>query len=85
MTIFTYDFVMIFLMNIKNLFLKSPDEDIIQKFTEDKIYELWFMYGSKLVYSGGVAQNIVANSKIRDLFDEVHIAIATDGGSALGC
>ena len=43
-------------------------------------------YGSKLVYSGGVAQNIVANSKIRDLFDEVHIAIApSDAGSALGC
>ena len=43
-------------------------------------------YGSKLIYSGGVAQNIVANSKIRDLFDEVHIAIApSDAGSALGC
>ena len=37
-------------------------------------------YGSKLVYSGGVAQNIVANSKIRDLFDEVHIAIAPSDG-----
>ena len=61
----------------------------IQKFTEDKIYEIMVharQYGSKLVYSGGVAQNIVANSKIRDLFDEVHIAVApTDGGSALGC
>ena len=61
----------------------------IQKFTEDKIYEIMVearKYGSKLVYAGGVAQNIIANSKIRDLFDEVHIAIApTDGGSALGC
>ena len=61
----------------------------IQKFTEDKIYEIMVharQYGSKLVYSGGVAQNIVVNSKIRDLFDEMHIAIApTDGGSALGC
>ena len=61
----------------------------IQKFTEDKIYEIMVharQYGSKLVYSGGVAQNIVANSKIRDLFDEVHIAIApSDAGSALGC
>ena len=61
----------------------------IQKFTEDKIYEIMVharQYGSKLVYSGGVAQNIVVNSKIRDLFDEVHIAVApTDGGSALGC
>ena len=61
----------------------------IQKFTEDKIHEVMVharQYGSKLVYSGGVAQNIVVNSKIRDLFDEVHIAVApTDGGSALGC
>lgn len=42
-------------------------------------------YGSKLVYSGGVAQNIVANSMIRNLFDDMWIAVnSTDGGSALG-
>ena len=42
-------------------------------------------HGSKLIYSGGVAQNIVANSKIRDMFDDVHIAIApSDCGSSLG-
>ena len=39
-----------------------------------------------MVYSGGVAQNIIANSKIRDMFDDVHIAIApSDCGSSLGC
>ena len=42
-------------------------------------------HGSKLVYAGGVAQNIVANSKIRDLFDDMWIpSNPTDGGSALG-
>ena len=43
-------------------------------------------HGSKLVYSGGCAQNIIVNSKIRDMFDDVHIAIApSDAGSSLGC
>ena len=43
-------------------------------------------HGSKLIYSGGVAQNIVANSKVRDMFDDMHIAIApNDSGSSLGC
>ena len=43
-------------------------------------------YGSKLVYSGGCAQNVVINSKLPDLFDEVHIAVSpTDAGSSLGC
>ena len=42
-------------------------------------------YGSKLAYSGGVAQNVVSNSSLFDIFDDVHIAIEpTDGGSALG-
>ena len=42
-------------------------------------------YGSKLCYSGGVAQNIIANSKIKEMFDEVWIPPAcTDAGSALG-
>ena len=88
----TYDLVKDFFVNYKRLISKISDYDTaasIQKFTEDKISELMVharQYGSKLVYSGGVAQNIVANSKIRDLFDDVHIAIApSDGGSALGC
>ena len=61
----------------------------VQKFTENKILEIMQTarkHGSKLVYSGGVAQNIIANSKIRDMFDDVHIAIApSDCGSSLGC
>ena len=81
-----------FLDEYKIYVLKYKDEDIaasLQKFTEDTIYDIMVharQYGSKLVYSGGVAQNIIANSKVRDLFDEMHIAVApTDGGSALGC
>lgn len=42
-------------------------------------------YGSKLCYAGGVAQNIVTNSQIKDLFDEVWIPPdPSDGGSSLG-
>ena len=42
-------------------------------------------YGSKLVWSGGVAQNIIAASKIRPLFDDMWIPVCpTDAGSALG-
>jgi carbamoyltransferase len=42
-------------------------------------------YGSKLCYAGGVAQNIVANTLIHELFDEVWIpSNPGDGGSALG-
>ena len=88
----TWDLVNNFFNDYKKLMSKISAEDIaasIQKFTEDKIYELMVharQYGSKLIYSGGVAQNIVVNSKIRDLFDDVHIAIApSDAGSALGC
>lgn len=61
----------------------------IQKFFEDevmKIMKFARQYGSKLVYSGGCAQNVVANSMIRELFDDMHIAIApSDAGNALGC
>lgn len=61
----------------------------IQKFFEDEVLKLMKearKHGSKLVYSGGCAQNVVANSKIRELFDEMHIAIApNDAGNALGC
>lgn len=42
-------------------------------------------YGSKLVYAGGVAQNVVVNSKLLEIFDEVHIAINPgDGGGSIG-
>lgn len=70
---------------------KVSDEDLaasIQKFAEIKILSQATearKYGSKLVYSGGVAQNIMANSLIQPLFDEVWIPPATtDAGSALG-
>lgn len=42
-------------------------------------------YGKKLCYSGGCAQNVVINSRLFELFDEVHIACSpTDAGSSLG-
>ena len=60
----------------------------VQMWAEDKIVEFAKKareYGSKLVYSGGVAQNIKANNLIANLFDEVWIPPAvTDAGSALG-
>jgi len=60
----------------------------MQKWTENEIIKLAKearKYGSKLCYSGGVAQNIVANSLIRDLFDDMWIAVnPADGGSAIG-
>lgn len=61
----------------------------VQKFFEVEVMKIMKearKYGSKLVYSGGCAQNVVANSMIRELFDDMHISIApSDGGSALGC
>tara|TARA_S200002703_G_scaffold91328_1_gene78803 strand:+ start:170 stop:1525 length:1356 start_codon:yes stop_codon:yes gene_type:complete len=73
---------------VKNL--SKPDcAATVQKFCEDKIYELAKearKHGSKLVYSGGVAQNIIANTKIRNMFDDMWIPTAvSDAGSALGC
>jgi carbamoyltransferase len=51
-----------------------------------EIMEIARQHGSKLVYSGGCAQNVVINSLIHEMFDEVHIAIApADSGSSLGC
>ena len=60
----------------------------IQKLAEVKILE-WAnkarKYGSKLVYSGGVAENIVSNTLIKPLFDDMWIPVAPgDAGSALG-
>ena len=70
---------------------KASKEDIaasVQKLAEVKILE-WARkarkYGSKLVYAGGVAENIVANSLVRPLFDDMWIPAApSDAGSALG-
>jgi carbamoyltransferase len=60
----------------------------VQKWAEQEILRLAKIarkYGSKLCYAGGVAQNVVANSLVRDLFDDMWIAInPTDGGGALG-
>jgi carbamoyltransferase len=81
---------------IKKIFKETPkgpnkQADIassLQKFTEIKILEYAKearQYGSKLVYSGGVAQNVVANSLIRPLFDDMWIPTApNDAGSSLG-
>ena len=77
---------------IPNLVKGYSDKDIaasIQKFTEIKILEYASearKYGSKLVYAGGVAHNVVANSLIRPLFDDMWIPTAAgDAGSSLGC
>tara|TARA_R110000868_G_scaffold140545_2_gene356285 strand:- start:1381 stop:2841 length:1461 start_codon:yes stop_codon:yes gene_type:complete len=66
-------------------------EDIaasVQYFAEREIMvlaKLARQYGSKLVYSGGCAQNVVVNSMIKPLFDDMWIPVApTDAGSSLG-
>ena len=42
-------------------------------------------YGTHLCYSGGVAQNIVANARVRELFDDVWVDVNPgDGGASLG-
>jgi len=60
----------------------------VQAWAEEEILKLATKarkYGSKLCYSGGVAQNIMANSKINLLFDDMWIAAnPTDGGSSIG-
>lgn len=71
--------------------IPSWKEDVaasLQKIAEEQIIEwatLARQYGSKLCYAGGVAQNILANSKIKDLFDDIWIVSdPTDGGASLG-
>ena len=60
----------------------------VQDFTEYAIMDIMTearKHGSKLCYSGGCAQNVVINSRLFELFDEVHIATSpTDAGSGLG-
>ena len=77
---------------IENLFPENyKPEDVaasVQMFAEEAIMNIAKIarkYGSKLCYGGGVAQNIIANNLLKDLFDEVWIApCPTDAGSALG-
>ena len=60
----------------------------LQRMTEECIIDFMKVarkHGSKLCYSGGVAQNIMANSRIHDMFDDVWIDVNPgDGGAALG-
>lgn len=76
---------------LRQTYKNHSAEDIaasIQDFAEKEIVnkaKLARKYGSKLIYSGGVAQNVVANSMIRQLFDDMWIPVApTDAGSSLG-
>ena len=59
-----------------------------QRLLETKILEIMLRarkYSSHLCYGGGVALNCVANSKIRNIFDDVWIMPCPgDAGSALG-
>lgn len=76
---------------LDNLVRTAAQEDVaasLQVWAEQEILELAMIarkHGSKLCYAGGVAQNVKANSLIRNLFDDVWIAVnPTDGGCALG-
>lgn len=78
-----------FINTIKNKNWKPEDlAASTQLWAEERIID-WAKqarrYGSKLVYAGGVAQNIVANSKLLEIFDDVHVAINPgDGGGSIG-
>jgi carbamoyltransferase len=81
-----------YLTRLANRTKEIPKEDAahtVQKFFETEVLEIMKearKYGSKLVYSGGCAQNVTANTLIRELFDDMHIAVQpTDAGSSLGC
>ena len=76
--------------NLADYALDEPENlaASVQAWAEEEILKLATKarkYGSKLCYSGGVAQNIMANSKIKPLFDDMWIAAnPTDGGSSIG-
>jgi len=77
--------------HLRELYTNLSNEDIaasVQYFAEVEIVKRAKQarqYGSKLVYVGGCAQNVVANSMIKPLFDDMWIPVApTDAGSALG-
>lgn len=60
----------------------------VQKFAEKIVIQkakIARKFGSKLIYSGGVAQNILINNKLKEMFDDVWIFPSpTDSGSSLG-
>ena len=72
--------------------VESVDDAVAARATQDfaeyaimQIMREAAKYGKKLCYSGGCAQNVVINSRLFELFDEVHIAVSpTDAGSGLG-
>lgn len=71
--------------------LQESNEDAaasLQRMTEEVIHDIMKIarkHGSKLCYSGGVAQNIMANSRIDYLFDDVWVDLNPgDGGASLG-
>lgn len=69
--------------------ISKPDlAATVQAWAEKQILDwakLARQYGSKLCYAGGVAQNVVANTLISELFDQVWIPTNPgDGGAALG-
>lgn len=71
--------------------IKVKKEDVaasFQQWIEDKIVDIATIarrHGKKLVYAGGVAQNIRANSILKTMFDDVWIMpAAPDDGTALG-
>ena len=77
---------------LKNIYDVSGSEAdfaaSVQYFAEQVIIErakFCRKFGTKLIFTGGCAQNIVACSMIRPMFDDMHVPIApTDAGSALG-
>ena len=77
---------------IKHLYAATKNKEdaaaSLQRMTEEVIYDYMKSarkHGSKLCYSGGVAQNIMANNRFRELFDDVWIDLNPgDGGASLG-
>lgn len=75
----------------KNFWINFKPEDIaatVQKWAEDRVIEyakIARKYGSKLCFSGGVANNIIINSMLTKIFDDVWIVPGPgDEGSSLG-
>lgn len=60
----------------------------LQRMTEEVILSVMRearKHGSKLCYGGGVAQNIVANGRVAELFDDMWVDLNPgDGGACLG-
>jgi len=76
---------------LENLKTNISDEDFaasVQALAEYVMIErceFARQFGSKLILTGGCAQNIVAASKIKPMFDDMWIPVApSDAGSALG-